>query len=148
MPLLNRKARFALSAAKTGIKTYGATQRARGRAAGRRTAGGGRRGVAMGAALGAGGIYVLDRRHAVIPRAIGFMRRTARAAPNDVTLTRKVESIIFRPADAPKGHGSVNTEHGVVFLRGQVESPDQIRRLVDDAAAVDGVTAVENLLHL
>src|SRR3954452_23812171 len=181
MSLLNRKARFALNAAKTGVKTYGAAQRARGRAAGRRTTGGVRRGVAVGTALGGATAYLLEpregarRRHAARDRALAVLRRRSRdatrraeyaagvargvahnamphrsdgPAPDDVTLARKVESIIFRPEDAPKGHVSVNTERGVVFLRGQVDSPEQIRRLVEGAADVEGVAAVENLLHL
>ena len=38
-----------------------------------------------------------------------------------MTLARKVESEIFRAADAPKGAVSVNAENGVVFLRGEVD---------------------------
>jgi osmotically-inducible protein OsmY len=66
---------------------------------------------------------------------------------DDTTLTDKVKSEIFRGADAPKGRVSVNTEHGVVFLRGELESQDQIRALAEAAAKVDGVERVENLLH-
>jgi osmotically-inducible protein OsmY len=66
---------------------------------------------------------------------------------DDFTLTDKVKSEIFRHADAPKGQVSVNTEHGVVFLRGELESQEQIRALADAAARVDGVERVENLLH-
>ncbi|HSJ94918.1 MAG TPA: BON domain-containing protein, partial [Gaiellaceae bacterium] len=43
---------------------------------------------------------------------------------DDVTLARKVESEIFRDADAPKGRVSVNVANGVVQLRGEVERPD------------------------
>ena len=64
----------------------------------------------------------------------------------DVGLARKVESEIFRAADAPKGKVSVNAENGVVFLRGEVER-DWIDRLGDEAQRVAGVTAVRNLLH-
>jgi osmotically-inducible protein OsmY len=66
---------------------------------------------------------------------------------NDPALTRKVETEIFRAADAPKGAVSVNVEDGVVYLRGEVDDPDAIRRLAEDAAKVDGVRGVENLLH-
>ena len=69
-------------------------------------------------------------------------------APDDVTLVRKVESEIFRPADAPKGDVSVNAENGVVFLRGVVDERDWIDRLGGEAAAVAGVKDVRNLLHL
>jgi osmotically-inducible protein OsmY len=67
---------------------------------------------------------------------------------NDVGLTRKVESHIFRPEDAPKGRVSVNSENGVVFLRGEVETQDQIDTLVRSAEHVDGVEEVRNLMHL
>jgi osmotically-inducible protein OsmY len=69
-------------------------------------------------------------------------------APDDVALARKVESEIFRSADAPKGAVSVNAENGVVFLRGVVDDRDWIERLAADAQNVDGVAEVRNLLHL
>jgi osmotically-inducible protein OsmY len=69
-------------------------------------------------------------------------------APDDVTLARKVETEIFRAADAPKGNVSVNAENGVVFLRGVVDDRDMIERLAAEAHAVDGVKEVRNLLHL
>ncbi len=69
-------------------------------------------------------------------------------APDDVTLARKVESEIFRSAEAPKGAVSVNAENGVVFLRGEVPEREWIDRLADEARKVDGVEEVRNLLHL
>jgi len=68
--------------------------------------------------------------------------------PDDVTLARKVETEIFRAADAPKGAVSVNAENGVVFLRGVVDDRTWIDRLGAEAGKVDGVKAVRNLLHL
>jgi osmotically-inducible protein OsmY len=67
--------------------------------------------------------------------------------PDDVTLAHKVETEIFRASDAPKGRVSVNVENGVVFLRGAVDDPQWIARLGDEAARVQGVSAVRNLLH-
>lgn len=67
---------------------------------------------------------------------------------NDPALARKVESEIFRDADVPKGDVDVNVEDGVVYLRGQVADQDLIDRLGQAAGAVDGVSRVENLLHL
>jgi osmotically-inducible protein OsmY len=66
---------------------------------------------------------------------------------DDVTLTRKVESEIFRGADAPKGQVDVNAEDGVVYLRGELDAPAQIEALAGAAARVPGVRAVKNLLH-
>jgi osmotically-inducible protein OsmY len=80
--------------------------------------------------------------HAVTPDS------APREPIDDVTLTRKVESEIFRDADAPKDRISVNTEHGVVYLRGEVDRPEQIESLVAGAQKVQGVERVENLLHL
>ncbi len=64
----------------------------------------------------------------------------------DAALARKVETEIFRAADAPKGQVDVNAENGVVFLRGEVERP-WIERLGSEAEHVGGVKAVRNLLH-
>jgi osmotically-inducible protein OsmY len=66
---------------------------------------------------------------------------------DDVTLARKVETVIFRDADVPKGDINVNAEGGVVFLRGQVTDLTLIEDLGKAARKVQGVVAVENLLH-
>src|SRR3954468_20851839 len=68
--------------------------------------------------------------------------------PDDVTLARKVESEIFRGADVPKGQINVNVEDGVVYLRGEGEQLDLIQDLAKQARKVQGVLAVENLLHV
>jgi osmotically-inducible protein OsmY len=67
---------------------------------------------------------------------------------DDVTLARKVETELFRPADAPKGDVVVNVEHGVVVLRGQAQTAEMIDDLVSRARSVQGVRDVESLLHL
>jgi osmotically-inducible protein OsmY len=67
---------------------------------------------------------------------------------DDVTLARKVETEIFRPADVPKGQIAVNVQQGVVQLRGEVPRPDMIDELVAHARRIQGVREVENLLHL
>jgi osmotically-inducible protein OsmY len=67
---------------------------------------------------------------------------------DDATLTRKVETKIFRDAGVPKGQINVNVQEGVVQLRGEVPSPDMLNDLVDKTRKVQGVREVENLLHL
>jgi osmotically-inducible protein OsmY len=67
---------------------------------------------------------------------------------DDQTLKAKIESEVFRPADAPKGDVNVNVENGVVYLRGEVERPELINDLESRARSVQGVRDVENLLHL
>ena len=66
---------------------------------------------------------------------------------DDLTLAQKVESEAFRHADVSKAHVSVNAEDGTVFLRGRMETDDEIHKLVKAAQAVDGVKRVESLLH-
>ena len=76
------------------------------------------------------------------------LKEQEKAQPDDVTLARKVESEIFRGADVPKGQINVNVEDGVVYLRGELEQPDLIEDLGAQARKVQGVRAVENLLHV
>jgi osmotically-inducible protein OsmY len=71
-----------------------------------------------------------------------------RPRPDDITLARKVESEIFREADAPKGSINVNAEEGVVYLRGYTDSQEWIDRLIADTRAVEGVREVRSLLHV
>jgi osmotically-inducible protein OsmY len=66
---------------------------------------------------------------------------------DDVTLARKVETEIFRDAEAPKGDVSVDVQDGVVHLRGMVADEQWIDRLAEGAEKVDGVKSVKNLLH-
>jgi len=83
----------------------------------------------------------------VARRAINARRRTEEP-PDDVTLAQKVESQLFRRAHVPKGQVSVNAEEGVVFLRGVMERQDDIDRMGEEARRIEGVRAVENLIHL
>jgi osmotically-inducible protein OsmY len=66
---------------------------------------------------------------------------------DDVTLARKVETEIFRPADAPKGDVSVDVEAGIAYLRGTVADEAWIERFAEGARKVDGIKGVKNLLH-
>jgi osmotically-inducible protein OsmY len=78
----------------------------------------------------------------------GAGREPAEERLNDPALARKVESEIFRDAGIDKGDISVNAEYGVIYLRGEVVDTDAKDELVKRARAVDGVRAVESLLHL
>jgi osmotically-inducible protein OsmY len=132
---------------------------------------------ALGTALGALVAYFFDpqngrrRRHIAYDRTTAFARtrggRAARAvtsqaygvsqqvqhlreAPkdfDDATLADKVRSEALRGDEIPSGRISVNVQHGVVQLRGEVERPDLIETLVARARKVQGVVDVENLLH-
>jgi osmotically-inducible protein OsmY len=65
---------------------------------------------------------------------------------DDATLAHKIESEVLRGPD--KGRISVNAEEGVVVLRGEVESSDDMTSIAEKVLRVPGVTGVENLLHL
>jgi hypothetical protein len=67
---------------------------------------------------------------------------------DDVAIARKVETIIFRDDDVPKGHIDVNCVNGVVWLRGEAKTPEMIKELERQTAAIPEVNGVENMLHL
>jgi hypothetical protein len=67
---------------------------------------------------------------------------------DDVALARKVETVIFRDDSVPKGKIDVNAAGGVVWLRGEAKTPEMIKELARQTAAIPEVRQVENLLHL
>src|SRR4051812_45080966 len=76
-------------------------------------------------------------------------RRQARPKPlDDVTISRKVESVLFRGESVDKGKISVNTADGIVSLRGEAKTPEQIKQLEAKVREIPEVKDVENLLHL
>jgi hypothetical protein len=87
------------------------------------------------------------KRRATAKRS-GRTRSAAAKDLDDVTIARKVETELFRDPTVPKGHIDVNVAGGVVWLRGEVKTPADIRRLETLAQAIPEVTRVENLLHL
>jgi hypothetical protein len=99
----------------------------------------------------AGGVGRLGRRAA--SDTAGMAQRVRHRNPppkdlDDVTLARKVETELFRPADAPKGSVNIDVVDGVVTLRGEVKSPDQAAALERAARGIPEVGDVENLLKL
>ena len=72
----------------------------------------------------------------------------AKSGMDDVTLTRKVETEIFRPANSPKGKVDVNAVDGVVWLRGEVKNQAASKALETKVRSIPEVQDVENLLHL
>ncbi len=83
--------------------------------------------------------FLQDARH---------LGRKPKPGMDDVTLAHKVETEIFRGRGAPKSTVNVNVVDGVVWLRGEVKRPEQVRRLEEKARSVPEVRGVENLLHL
>jgi osmotically-inducible protein OsmY len=82
-----------------------------------------------------------------VTQKVQHLKEEDKGPVDDVTLARKVETEIFRGEDVPKGQINVNAEHGVVYLRGEVDSPDMIRDLEEQTRKVQGVSEVRNLLH-
>jgi hypothetical protein len=111
-------------------------------------------GIAAGliGAAGAGIAWLLSRNR--LPRPQDMAQKATHAfksespPANDETLTRKVETIIFRDEGVPKGKIVVNTANGVVSLRGEARTPEMIRELESQTRSIEGVKDVENRLHL
>jgi BON domain len=68
--------------------------------------------------------------------------------PDDVTLARKLETVLFRDPAVPKGNINIAVVNGIVELRGEVDQPEMIRQLERSALDVAGVQGVDNRLHL
>lgn len=81
-------------------------------------------------------------------QALLHRHESPKPQPDDATLAHKVESIIFRDADVPKGQINVNAEDGVVTLRGEVPDETMLEALVERTREIAGVRRVESLLHL
>lgn len=92
------------------------------------------------------GRYGISEANGIVQRVLN--RNPAPKDLDDVTLARKVETEIFRPANAPKGKIDVNAVDGVVWLRGEVKRPQQIKSIEASVRAIPEVRDVENLLHL
>jgi osmotically-inducible protein OsmY len=67
---------------------------------------------------------------------------------DDVTLARKVETVIFRDRSIAKGKVNVNVAEGIVWLRGEVKRPDLVDKVEFKVRKIPEVEGVENLLHL
>jgi osmotically-inducible protein OsmY len=98
-------------------------------------------------------VRLLDRgRRRAVSTGYGAVQKakhrseTEKPQPNDATLKAKVESEVFRDPRVPKGRVDVNAEDGVVYLRGEVDSPDLVVELEEATRNVHGVRQVENLL--
>jgi len=91
--------------------------------------------------------YLGSRLYA-LPQPMLHARRGPSEPMDDVTLARKVESLLFRDPHIPKGNININAEHGTVVLRGEVEHPEDIREIERRVRNIDDVQEVRSLLHL
>ena len=76
------------------------------------------------------------------------LKPTDRPTPNDETLTQRVRSRVLRDPHLSRHRININSEYGVVVLRGEVDEPEQMRHLEKEARGIPGVQGVHNLLHL
>jgi osmotically-inducible protein OsmY len=67
---------------------------------------------------------------------------------DDDTLVARVRSEVLRRADVHAGDIHVDVYEGCVTLRGQLATPEEIRRVIEETRAVEGVVDVRSYLHL
>jgi hypothetical protein len=83
----------------------------------------------------------------------GVSHRIVHLVPNqtdvsdDETLRQRVESQLFRDRHVPKGNLNISAEHGMVILRGELDSPLEIAQLEESVRRIAGVRGVQNLTH-
>jgi len=103
--------------------------------------------------LGQGAKGAVSRAAYVGGQAYGIVQETIRPHapdnpnPDDVTLTDRVESEIFRDPGIPKGDININTVDGVVELRGELETQQAIDDLIAKVRAIPNVNDVTSYLH-
>jgi hypothetical protein len=85
-----------------------------------------------------------------VKRKLTHLRPGAEAGPvDDLVLVDRVMSAAFRGLDPDlKGRLNVDAVGGVIFLRGEIEHPEEIARIERRVRRIRGVKAVENLLHV
>jgi osmotically-inducible protein OsmY len=66
---------------------------------------------------------------------------------DDETLRQRVESQLFRDRQIPKGDLNITCEHGMVILRGELDSAADIHTIEERVRRIAGVRGVQNLLH-
>ena len=80
-------------------------------------------------------------------RIVHLVPRATEVA-DDETLRQRVESQLFRDRHVSKGELNISCEHGMVILRGELDSATEIAHTEDRIRRIAGVRGVHNLLHL
>ncbi len=83
-----------------------------------------------------------------LSQKVAHLRPEGRDPLNDQALTEKVKAELFRDAKIGKDKININAERGVIVLRGQVESQEQIAEIEAKVRRIEGVWDVQNLIHL
>jgi osmotically-inducible protein OsmY len=68
--------------------------------------------------------------------------------PDDATLVDRIRSQVFGSPDLPDDRIALTVVDGVAELRGELDAPEEVHRLVERVAAVPGVRSVRNLLRV
>jgi len=107
----------------------------------------------VGSSLGRGSQAASSVASNVTNQTQGVVRSTVNRTPDnpdpdDNTLRDRVETELFRDPGIPKGDLNVFVVDGVVDLRGELPSQDQIDSVVRRAQAVEHVKGVRSYLHL
>jgi osmotically-inducible protein OsmY len=84
--------------------------------------------------------------YGVSHRIVHLVPRATEVA-DDETLCQRVESQLFRDRHVPKGDLNITCEHGMVILRGELETKAEIGHIEERVRRVPGVRGVQNLLH-
>ena len=86
---------------------------------------------------------------ATLTGCAGFGSCGLRECPADAEITGEVRTLLAQsPELAAPNSISVQTDHGVVYLRGLVSTPYQVAEAASLAARASGVTRVQNLLSI
>ena len=80
---------------------------------------------------------------------VTHLRSDQIAPATDGTLVERVRNEAFRGVDPDLKEGiNVNAVGGIVFLRGDLENPQDVDALVERVRRIRGVRDVENLLRV
>jgi osmotically-inducible protein OsmY len=86
---------------------------------------------------------------AALTGCAAFGKCGLRGCPADVRISAEVRTLLAQsPALGPPNLVSVQTIHGVVYLRGLLSTPYQIAEAGSVAERAPGVTDVRNLLYI
>jgi osmotically-inducible protein OsmY len=66
---------------------------------------------------------------------------------DDATVAQRIHSEVFGAADVPKDRIALTVVDGVAELRGELDSDEEIRMIVERVAFVSGVREVRNLMR-
>jgi osmotically-inducible protein OsmY len=67
--------------------------------------------------------------------------------PDDTTIAERIRSEVFGAPDVPKDRIALTVVDGVVELRGELDSDEEIRQIAERVSFVPGVREVRNLMR-